>query len=130
MFKNGWRLFVFFFFGNRTDVNQLYQAMDVLLLPSLYEGLPVAGIEAQISGLPMIVADTVTDEMKITDNVKYIGLNKSLEQWTNEIINISKQANRNLNMQQFIEAGFEIKASTQKLIATYYDLTSKNTCIF
>jgi glycosyltransferase involved in cell wall biosynthesis len=116
-----------FFLGNRTDVNQLYQAMDVLLLPSLYEGLPVAGIEAQISGLSMLVADTVTDEMKITDNVRYIGLNRGIEQWASELIKISKQVNRSLDMQKFFEAGFEIKTSTQKLIDTYNDLISKNT---
>ncbi len=119
-----------FFLGNRTDVNQLYQAMDVLLLPSLYEGLPVAGIEAQISGLPMIVADTVTYEMKVANNVRYVGLDKGLEQWVNEIINISKQTNRNLDRQKFIEAGFEIKASTQKLSDKYFDLMSLNTCNF
>ncbi|PYG86558.1 glycosyltransferase involved in cell wall biosynthesis [Ruminiclostridium sufflavum DSM 19573] len=111
-----------FFLGNRTDVNQLYQAMDVLFLPSLYEGLPVAGIEGQISGLPMLVSDTVTHEMKITDNVRYITLDKSLDEWVNEIINISKQTNRNLDIQKLIEAGYEIKASTQKLSDKYCDL--------
>jgi glycosyltransferase EpsF len=119
-----------FFLGNRTDVNQLYQAMDVLFLPSLYEGLPVAGIEAQISGLPMIVSDTVTYEMKITDNVRYIALNKSLDEWADEIINISKQTDRNLLIQKLIESGFEIRDSTQKLSSKYCYLISLNTCNF
>lgn len=40
------------FLGQRSDVNELFQAMDVFCLPSLYEGLPVVGVEAQASGLP------------------------------------------------------------------------------
>lgn len=53
---------------------ELYQAMDVFFLPSLFEGLPVTGIEAQAMGLPMVVSDTVTDEMVYTDLVDYVSL--------------------------------------------------------
>ena len=55
------------FWGGRDDVIDLYQAMDCFFLPSLFEGLPVTGIEAQAMGLPMVVADTVTDEMVYTN---------------------------------------------------------------
>lgn len=111
-----------FFLGNREDVNELYQAIDVFFLPSIYEGLPVAGMEAQISGLPMVVSDTITKEMDITDTVRYIPLNQSLDQWADEIINAFKQTNRILDMQKVIQAGFEIKDSTQKLSNKYFDL--------
>lgn len=53
--------------GGRDDVIDLYQAMDCFFLPSLFEGLSVTGIEAQAMGLPMVVADTVTDEMVYTN---------------------------------------------------------------
>ena len=56
-------------FGSRNDVVDLYQAMDVLFMPSTFEGLPVTGIEAQAMGLPMVVSDTVTNEMCYTDLV-------------------------------------------------------------
>ena len=54
-------------FGNINNVNEMYQAMDVFILPSLFEGLPVVGIEAQAAGLKCIMSDTITDEVKITD---------------------------------------------------------------
>ena len=48
------------FLNQRKDVAELLQAMDCFILPSLYEGLPVVGIEAQTSGLPLICSDTIT----------------------------------------------------------------------
>lgn len=47
------------FLGNRSDVNELYQAMDVFVLPSLFEGIPVVGIEAQFADLPCIFSDKI-----------------------------------------------------------------------
>ena len=45
------------FAGNRSDVNEIMQAMDVFVFPSLYEGLPVTMIEAQASGLHCVISD-------------------------------------------------------------------------
>ena len=75
----------FVFLGKRFDVVELYQAMDVFLLPSLFEGLPLTGVEAQAMGLPMVVSDTVTDEMVYTDLVDYVSLNESTEVWANHL---------------------------------------------
>ena len=62
------------FMGNCSNVNELYQVMDIFLLPSLFEGLPVVGIEAQASGLNCFFSDTITTEVKITNNVQYLNL--------------------------------------------------------
>ena len=67
--------------GARDDVNKLYSVMDVFVMPSLYEGLPVAGVEAQANGLPLIVSNTITQELKITDAVEYIGLDEKTSKW-------------------------------------------------
>lgn len=69
--------------GSRDDVADLYQGMDVFFLPSLFEGLPVTGIEAQAMGLPMVVSDTVTKEMVYTNLVVYVSLNETKERWAN-----------------------------------------------
>lgn len=71
--------------GSRNDVIDLYQAMDVFFLPSLFEGLPLTGVEAQAMGLPMVVSDTVTDEMVYTNLVNYMSLKKSVEEWADLI---------------------------------------------
>lgn len=60
------------FLGKQNNVNRLYQAADVFLLPSLFEGLPIVGIEAQVSGLPCLISDTVTKETAITDLVDFL----------------------------------------------------------
>lgn len=75
----------FVFLGKRSDVVELYQAMDVFFLPSLFEGLPLTGVEAQAMGLPMVVSDTVTDEMVFTDLVDYVSLNESAEVWAKHL---------------------------------------------
>lgn len=63
------------FAGVRSNVAAYYQAMDAFLLPSLFEGLPVVLVEAQTSGLPCFVADTVDPGAAFARNVHYLPLN-------------------------------------------------------
>lgn len=65
------------FAGVHKDVEKYYQAMDVFVLPSAFEGLPVTGIEAQYSGLPCVLSDRITKEVCITDLVSFIGISSS-----------------------------------------------------
>ena len=65
------------FLGQRNDVNELMQAMDIFLLPSLYEGLPVVGVEAQTSGLLCILSSSMTKETKVLETTTFISLDKS-----------------------------------------------------
>lgn len=75
------------FMGFCDNTNELMWCMDVFLLPSLYEGLPVVGVEAQSAGLPCFMSkDVITDEVKITENVTFIELNKSAEEWAEIIL--------------------------------------------
>ena len=74
------------FLGARADVNKIMQAMDVFILPSLFEGLPVVGVEAQASGLPCIISDTVSKDVKITDSVLQISLSLPPEEWGKKLI--------------------------------------------
>ena len=73
------------FTGVRSDVSDLLMAMDVLVFPSLYEGMPNAVIEAQTTGLPCIISDTITLESKITDLVIIKSINISANEWEREI---------------------------------------------
>ena len=78
------------FLGSCNNVNELMNAFDVFLLPSLYEGLPVAGIEAQASGLPCIISSTVSTEIKLSENVKLLSLDTPISEWVDTIVKFSK----------------------------------------
>ena len=74
------------FLGNRTDVNELYQAMDVFVLPSLFEGVPLVGIEAQAAGLSCVFSDRVPKEVQITENCLFLPLETSAAGWAESIL--------------------------------------------
>ena len=68
-----------FFLGQRNDTNKLYSVFDVFCLPSLYEGLPVVGIEAQANGVPCVFSDRITGETVTNENVELIGIKSFTE---------------------------------------------------
>ena len=67
--------------GSRSDVPDLYQAIDLFFLPSLFEGLPITAVEAQAVGLPSVISSSVTDELVYTDLVKFVDLDAPLDSW-------------------------------------------------
>ena len=69
------------FTGVRSDVPALLSAMDVFVMPSFYEGMPNTVIEAQATGLPCIISDTITKEANITGLVDYMSLDASADKW-------------------------------------------------
>ena len=107
------------FLGTRNDVEKVLQACDVFVLPSLFEGLPVIGIEAQASGLPMVVSDAVTKELNLVD-VKFVSLEESPKDWA-RIILLEKDTN--LNRQDAYTKvalmGYEINNEAQRLEEFY-----------
>lgn len=74
------------FMGNKRDVHRYYQVMDYFLLPSFYEGLPGTAIEAQASGLPGIMSDTVTKEAVVTDLLQVRSIKEDAILWAKEIM--------------------------------------------
>lgn len=69
----------------REETAALYQAFDVFVFPSLYEGMPGTVIEAQASGLPCVIADTITSEAVLTDLVCQLPLDQE-ERWAKEVL--------------------------------------------
>ncbi len=69
----------------REETAALYQAFDVFVFPSLYEGMPGTVIEAQASGLPCVIADTITDEAVLTDLVERLPLDQEAR-WAEEVL--------------------------------------------
>lgn len=80
------------FTGERNDVNEIYNAMDMFLLPSLWEGLPLVMIEAQANGLPLLVSDCITQKAKCTQRTFYFDLKKGAQKWADKIQEIKERA--------------------------------------
>ena len=79
------------FMGNKRDVYRYYQAMDFFLLPSLYEGLPGTAVEAQASGLPGIMSDSVTAEAVVTELIQMRSIKEDAYMWAKEILKVSSE---------------------------------------
>ena len=106
---------------DRKDVDILYQAMDVFVMPSLFEGLPVVGVEAQANGLHCIISDSVSKEIKLSTSIKQIPLNGGVKVWADEILNSEKL--RNIKAKQELQsAGYDIKIEAKKLQQWYEEL--------
>lgn len=95
------------FMGNRKDTERYYQAMDIFLLPSFFEGLPGVLMEAQAAGLKCFVSDTVTREAKATDLVTYLSIEKPAESWAKEILERADYERRD-TAQELTAAGFNV----------------------
>lgn len=110
------------FLGQRDDVNEIYQALDIFLLPSLYEGLGMVLIEAQASGLPCVTSTEVPSVVKVTNNLEFIGLNEESEKWVDKTINLYENIKRKSEIQEIINHGYEIKQEASKLEKKYSTL--------
>ena len=111
------------FLGARNDVPKLLKDFDVFLLPSLFEGLPLVGIEAQAAGLPMITSNTVTLEADVTGNVTFLPLELSAEEWAKKILEVNESFVRKDMTQKVREAGYDIKQTAQWLQKFYLEKT-------
>lgn len=107
------------FLGQRNDVNELYQAFDVFLLPSLYEGLPVVGVEAQAAGCLSILSDDMTKETKVLNSTKFISLNENASFWANKILSSNKKFVRKNSINEMTNNNFNIKNEAKKIENKY-----------
>lgn len=107
------------FLGTRNDVADLLQIFDVFVMPSLYEGLPIAGIEAQAAGVPVIASDTISDELKVTSLVKQISLSESPEKWADVILSVNAIVNKKNVIMEVQQSGFSIE-NTVKVLEKIY----------
>ena len=110
------------FLGQRNDANELYQAFDVFLLPSLYEGLPVVGVEAQAAGLLCYLSDDMTKETKVLDITKFMSLNNTPKEWANNILDDVKKYKRIDTSKEMTAKNFNIKEEAKKLEEYYLNL--------
>lgn len=110
------------FLGQKENVNQIYQAFDVFVLPSFYEGFGMVLLEAQMSNLPCVVSDTVPKNAKVIENFIFLSIEDEIEKWSSTIANMVKRSARKSNFDLLEKKGFNIKKEVKKLEKIYLNL--------
>jgi glycosyltransferase involved in cell wall biosynthesis len=109
-----------FFLGRRSDVNVIMQGMDRFVLPSLFEGLGMVLIEAQVAGLPCFVSDVIPIETKLSDNIEFISLKKAPSYWAQRILRNNNERVSRIDIAK--EKGYDINNAAHLLAQHYLSL--------
>lgn len=112
------------FTGVRSDAGEYYNAMDVFVLPSLYEGFGIVLIEAQANGLPCVASTEVPEEVNIANQVDFLELSDSVESWASHIVNLDTEINRDAYFYKIKNSAFDIEIEAQKLEDKYMEILS------
>ena len=111
------------FTGNINNVDEYLCAIDLIVMPSLYEGLPLTLIEQQACGLQCVVADTITREADKTGNLKFLSLESPVVEWANCIekseSEIAREKCSKDAIEKITEAGYNIAVEANKLRNVY-----------
>lgn len=111
------------YLGRREDIKQFYNAMDGFLLPSLYEGLPVVGVEAECCGLPMFFSTEIPEESSACSDLGvFVGLDKSAAEWAKIVVENIRQIERKDHSAEVKNVGFDSVTEARKLLDYYEEL--------
>jgi len=108
------------FLGSSSIVYKYLSAMDIFLLPSRFEGLPVCGVEAQTNGLPVIYSNTITKDIDYSENI-YLSIHEGNEiNWVRSIKDISQNHyDRISGVNKTEKAGFDINNTAEEFLRLY-----------
>ena len=109
---------VVLFTGNQSKVSDYYQTFDILIFPSLYEGLPGTVVEAQVSGLKCLISDAITKEVDITELVHRMSLADTAEEWTIAAMQMLPYE-RKSHLEEVNAAGFSIREQAKRYEELY-----------
>lgn len=110
--------------GRREDIKQFYNAFDAFLLPSLYEGMPVVGIEAQCAGLPIFFSTNITEETTASPMAHYIPLADGAARWAEQVISVTTEniPARRSYAKEVTANGFDSANEALRMQKLYLDL--------
>lgn len=113
------------FYGTTKQIPQMLWAMDAFVLPSLFEGNPVVGIEAQAASTPCFFSDTITKMCKLTDIVQYLPINEGPDVWADSILENATHK-RVSTREQMKQSGYDIKEVSKTLQNQYESLVCES----
>lgn len=107
--------------GRRSDAQRLYQAMDVFVMPSRWEGLPLVMLEAQASGLPVLASDRITRDAACTDRVRFLSIDEAPAVWADALMELVDEKKDRVEgiAQQLRQHGFDITEEAEILRDIY-----------
>ena len=112
------------FLGERSDIPEVLMAMDIFIMPSFYEGFPVASVEAQASGLNVLLSDKITKMVKLTERVSFLNIEEK-EEWINAISELKDFGNREHKFHSVVEKGYDMKVSALEVMEIYRQICNK-----
>lgn len=104
-------------YGVTNDVPQMLWAMDVFCLPSCFEGNPVSVIEAQAAGCICLVSDRVTQQCKVSDNVRFLPIDQGVVVWAEAIQSAHRVCSAEQAARQVIQNGYDAAAMSAEIQA-------------
>lgn len=107
------------FLGMRSDVNEILQAIDIFLMPSLHEGFGIAALEAAASGLPIFLSDKIPRDFEFYNRNKYLSIDASPKIWAKHIIDVNVDYDRRCGADEVKRNGFDIMDNSKKLEEIY-----------
>lgn len=113
------------FLNERNDANRLYQGMDALIFPSLWEGLSVTLVEAQAASLPVFTSTNISPEHNLTDKIHFLELSEGAEYWANVISKtLENKPDRKDEKEQITNKGYNIEVQAAILQDFYTQVVS------
>ena len=114
------------FLGQKENISDYYNVFDFFLFPSLYEGLGMVLIEAQVNGLNCLASTEVPKIAKISSTVEFLSLETKAKKWATAISCVNKNYDRNVDKNLFTKSGYDINAEALKLQKKYLSFVSNS----
>jgi glycosyltransferase involved in cell wall biosynthesis len=110
------------FLGVMDNIHELLCSMDVMIFPSLFEGLPVTLVEAQAAGLKILASDRISNEVLLTDDICLKSIQSSADEWASCAIEVAMDSRKTDNAVDMIRKGFDMSHNVKLLENKYMDL--------
>ena len=115
------------FAGIHSDIYRYYSVMNIFIFPSLYEGLGLTGVEAQVSGLYCLVSSNITHELQTTSNIEFLDIKDSPQAWASRSIELlnNNTIDRSFTYKEIEGTKFDINSEGNKLVGYYQEMMKK-----